>query len=180
MRQPVWITDLCFLDPKGDHSKILVGTGHHQLRLYDVRNGSGSKSKSACDRPCMNAVLGENPIKSVCSSGDGHIVYYADSVGHIGRFDLRNQKTVNVYKGPAGSVTGLTASGSRVAAVGLDRFLHVWDANRAEALQKVYLKQKLSCILIDEEFACEVVAGEKREYEGDNDDLFKRMEKVAR
>jgi ribosome biogenesis protein NSA1 len=195
MREPVWITDLCFLDKKGDHSKIVVGTGKHQLRMYDVRNGSGSKSKSSNDRPCMNVVVrepqsctnrGANPIRQICSSGDGNIVYFADSVGQVGQFDLRNQKTVNVYKGPAGSVTGLTSFGNRIAAVGLDRFLHVWDATKGAVVQKVYLKQKLSCVLIDEEFVAASVAGEKREAEeeeetrDDNDDIFSRMEKAVR
>jgi hypothetical protein len=69
--------------------------------------------------------------------------------------------------------------GNRVAAAGLDRFLHVWDVNRAKELQKIYLKQRMSAILIDEEFVSEV-AGEKREAEEGNDDIFSRMEKAVR
>lgn len=70
MRQPVWITDLQFLDPIGDHNKIVVGTGYGQIRLYDIKNGNGSKNKRDENRPCFNITVGEFPIKSLAVCPD--------------------------------------------------------------------------------------------------------------
>lgn len=70
LQQPVWITDMKFLDPTGDPSKIIVGTGHHQLRLYDIKAGSGSKNKRHTNRPIFNVEVGKYPIKSLSVSPD--------------------------------------------------------------------------------------------------------------
>ncbi|KAL3900653.1 MAG: hypothetical protein SGCHY_001185 [Lobulomycetales sp.] len=189
LRQPVWVTDLCFLDPMGDHSKILAGTGHHQLRLYDARTDSGDskgkKSPGNRNRPTMNISVGENPVKSVCSMpGNDAYAFFADSIGHVGRVDLRNQKIVNSYKGPTGSISQVSVFDGQLAAVGLDRFLHVWNVeNSANPTHKMYLKQKMSCLLIDSEFSPSPI--EKRELDEDgekegNDDIFSKMMRVEK
>lgn len=60
---------------------------------------------------------------------------------------------MGVYKGPSGSIRSLAAhhSGDYLVAVGLDRHATVFNTNKrrtAKTLCKVYLKQKLNCVLM--------------------------------
>ena len=61
MRVPVWITDIEFSNDTSEQTKIVVGTGHHQVRVYDPRSQK---------RPVVDVEWHEHPITAVSVSSD--------------------------------------------------------------------------------------------------------------
>ena len=53
---PVWVTDIGFLPNQGSQSKITVGTGYHQVRLYDTKTQR---------RPVLSVDFAESPISAL-------------------------------------------------------------------------------------------------------------------
>ena len=78
--------------------------------------------------------------------------------GRLALFDFRNGRgdkgLVRKYKGFVGGVRSLDAmrDGPHFAAVGLDRFLRVYDVNGKSPVQRMYLKSRLNCVLLAANF----------------------------
>jgi ribosome biogenesis protein NSA1 len=54
------------------------------------------------------------------------------------------------YKGCVGSVRSIHSLRDKpfFAAAGLDRFLRIFDIGKQKAVQKMYLKSRLNCVLV--------------------------------
>ena len=93
-------------------------------------------------------------------------------------FDARNQKVAGVYKGACGTLTSIVSCKNKpyVVGVGLDRFLRVWHRDSRKMIASVYLKTRMSGVLIDEEFEDQVEACLKRSAD---DALWDEMEEVV-
>lgn len=61
LQVPIWVCDLGFLPSQGSHSKVVVGTGYHQVRLYDTK---------AQRRPVLSLDFGESPISALAVTDD--------------------------------------------------------------------------------------------------------------
>lgn len=141
LRVPVWIADLVFLDPQ-DPRTIVTGTGYKQIRVYDTR---------VKRRPILNVDFGEKAVRSMEVMGDGRSVLLSDTIGNLTVFDTRAAKTTGSYRGFSGTVTDMDVTQSSVASVSLDRHARIHQAHGSRRLvHKVYLKQRLSAILLDD------------------------------
>ena len=56
LQVPIWVTDFGFLSSQGSLPRIVVGTGYHQVRLYDTK---------VQRRPVLNFDFGEMPIAAL-------------------------------------------------------------------------------------------------------------------
>lgn len=56
LRVPIFVTDIGFLSSAGSLPKIVVGTAHHKLQLYDLK---------AQKRPVLDISYKESPIKCI-------------------------------------------------------------------------------------------------------------------
>eukprot|EP00536_Pseudo-nitzschia_multiseries_P018911 jgi/Psemu1/57942/gm1.57942_g len=175
LQQPVWPTAIRFLDEGSSSSPspsnvMAVGTAYKQVRLYDVRESSGTR------RPTSLTPEGllEYRVTCLCQVGE-HELVVGDAAGDIHTLDLRRllvrnrndskgpahahnahnahahaNRDMARYAGPAGSVRQLQKHPTlpRLVAVGLDRMVRVYDTTTREQLDCVYLKQRLNCLLI--------------------------------
>ncbi|XP_053544839.1 WD repeat-containing protein 74 [Bombina bombina] len=152
LRVPVWIRDLDFIPGS---EKVITGTSHHQVRIYDPSTRQR--------RPVLEVLFGEDPITALSVTPDGRSVVVGNSHGNMGVIDLRKGSLLRCLKGSAGSVRSIQchASLSLVATCGLDRFLRIHNYADKELLHKVYLKSRLNCLLFSSQ--------EKWEEENDTD-----------
>ncbi|CAH0474176.1 unnamed protein product [Peronospora belbahrii] len=143
MRVPVWIKDLQFLSVPGNSNghRVIVGTGHRHVRIYD------SNTKRRPVQQLEN--FGENPIQSLCASPDETRVYIGDTAGNLDILDLRTLKHMGRCTGPVGSIRDLACHPTLpyIAAVGLDRMVHVFDVNTRKYRHTIYAKQRLNSVL---------------------------------
>ena len=113
----------------------------------------------------MNIEVGSSPLVSmVLGSSDRFFrsayraysseVIFADSHGKVTSFSLEKRVPNGNFVGPTGSVLSLDVSKSggkgRLACVGLDRFLRVFDISTRESICKVYCKTKMTSVLVIE------------------------------
>ncbi|KAL3907428.1 MAG: hypothetical protein SGILL_008880, partial [Bacillariaceae sp.] len=151
LQQPVWPTAIQFLNQ--DCNVMAVGTAYKQVRLYDVRDNSKTR------RPTQTTPEGlfEYRPSTLCQVDDFELVV-GDAAGYIYSVDLRRlgrdlkaaaNRDMGRYVGPAGSVRQLKKHPTlpRLAAVGLDRMLYVYDTKKRKQLHCAYLKQRLNCVL---------------------------------
>lgn len=152
LQQPVWPTAIEFLNQDGN--TMAVGTAYKQVRLYDVRENSKMR------RPTQTTPEGllEYRVTSLCQTSD-HELVVGDGAGYIYSLDLRRlgrdlktaaNKDMGRYVGPAGSVRQLKKHPTlpRLAAVGLDRMLRIYDTKKRLQLDCIYLKQRINCVLM--------------------------------
>jgi ribosome biogenesis protein NSA1 len=140
LRQQVWITDLAFV-PNSGGAELVTGTAWHQVRSYDTR---------ASKKALYSVEVGDHAITCIDVSADGRFIIAGDGSGRLQQLDRRmGGRMVHVYRGMGGSVRGIQAheSSPMLAAVGLDRFLRVYDVHTRAQLHKIYLKQKLNAVL---------------------------------
>ncbi|KAJ3171915.1 WD repeat-containing protein 74 [Geranomyces variabilis] len=173
IRVPVWITDIRFID--SSKNRVIVGTGHHQIRIYDALTAR---------RPIIDIKLGSHPIRALAvtttADGDddaatgGAIAIASDTTGQL--FELAVDivaKTAIVsgkYAGLAGAITdiALPQNTGTVVTVGLDRFVKVFELGGDRTLlSKTYLKGRLTSVLVDDPETAAVVenaeAGDEEE-----------------
>ncbi|KAI9141854.1 WD40-repeat-containing domain protein [Paraphysoderma sedebokerense] len=146
LRQPVHITTMGLIN--NDGTEIVVGTQYHQIRLYDTKRAR---------RPVLNVEHGEFPIRRLVVIPEKREIVFTDTSGILTHFDLATGKPRGVFKGPVGAVKGLYIySSSRsdaptdiyLIAVGLDRWLRIWNVYGSRKLvKKVFLKSRLECVL---------------------------------
>lgn len=141
LRVPIWITAISFLH--GNSSRLVTGTAYRQVRVYDT--------KATDRRPHTSFDMhDEFRVVSICPAGDTGL-YVGDTSGGLHLWDLRMQRRVNTLHGFAGSVRGLCFSeeGGALAAVGLDRYLRVFDTRRNKLAAAAYLKNRLvACAIV--------------------------------
>lgn len=140
---PAYVTALVFLSDK-DHRKFVVGTGYHQIRLYDTTG--------AQRRPVLMFDFGESPIKSIAPDGDGNTVYVGTGSGDLACFDMRTGQNVGGFKGKiAGSVRSVVRHPTLplVASCGLDRYLRIHHAKTRQLLAMLFLKQQLVSVVFE-------------------------------
>ncbi|GMF39792.1 unnamed protein product [Phytophthora fragariaefolia] len=143
MRVPVWVKDMRFLSTPGSSNghRAIVGTGHRHVRIYD------SNTKRRPVQQLDN--FGENPIQSLCVSPDETRVYVGDTAGNLDILDLRTLKHMGRCTGPVGSIRDIACHPTLpyIAAVGLDRMVHVFDVNTRKYRHTIYAKQRLNSVL---------------------------------
>ncbi|TMW68939.1 hypothetical protein Poli38472_001095 [Pythium oligandrum] len=166
MRVPVWVKDLHFLSQGSSNGhRVVVGTGHRHLRLYDTNTKR---------RPVQQIEFGEYPINAMCVSPDETRVFVADTTGCLDIFDLRMLRHMGRLTGPNGAIRDIACHPTLpyVAAVGLDRFVHVFDVNTRKYQHMIYAKQRLNAVLFCNDGVKDVVDPERaskrrKEHHGD-------------
>ncbi|KAG0170236.1 WD repeat-containing protein 74 [Apophysomyces sp. BC1015] len=178
LQQPVWIRDLQFMSE--DANKVVVGTHYHQIRLYDAKAGR---------RPVLDVEIGKHPITSVHVGKDYNQVLFTDTVSSVGAVDIRTGKLVARYKGFQGAARDVfvtpqpTFSSSSsdkapmLVSVSIDRFLRVHEMTSSyrKLEHKAYLKQRLTCVLADEDFELPKPEGKE---DNEDEEIWASMEKV--
>ena len=144
LRVPIWITDLCF----PDQDQVAVVSKHGHVRLYDLKGNQR--------RPIMNLTWEEEALSAITATPNPNEVMVGTTTGHISQYDLRmtHKGLKRKYRGCTGAIRSLDCHPTRpvFAAVGLDRFLRVFDINKPKPIQKMYLKSKLNHVLMSQDF----------------------------
>ncbi|XP_065920476.1 WD repeat-containing protein 74-like [Dysidea avara] len=140
LRVPVWVTQVCFVPETGDQPTVAVGTGYHQVRLYDTRKQR---------RPLYTQEFGETPITALDVTPDSRYIIIGNGAGVMGKLDLRVGKVLNTYKGATGSIRCVKCHHTLpvVAACGLDRFVRIYNLEDKKLLNKIYTKLHSNCLL---------------------------------
>lgn len=140
-------------------------------------------------RPVLEAEFGEYPLTALSLPAAGDTVVVANSHGQIALLDLRRGAVRGCLKGAAGAVRELQCHAAlpTVASCGLDRFLSVHDLDDRQLQHKVYLKSRLSCLLVSSRAPQDAGAAAAREDEGpevkqeeagSDEELWDHMERV--
>lgn len=61
LQVPVWVTEIGFLPCTNTQPTVAVGTGYHQLRLYDTK---------AQKRPVLSVEFEDSPISAMAVTGN--------------------------------------------------------------------------------------------------------------
>ncbi|KAI9285855.1 WD40-repeat-containing domain protein [Umbelopsis sp. AD052] len=170
LRVPVWITDLQFVDDEAN--QLAIGTHYHQIRVYDIKTAR---------RPVLDVEVGNKPIKRISVGINDDQILYADTTNDLGAIDLKSGKTMAQYKGLTGAATAFcTATDNEnnskiVVSVSLDRFLRIHETTsiHRKLLNKAYLKQRLTAVLVDEDHYVEEPA--KKDADEEDDALWNTL-----
>ena len=163
---PVWVSGLQF-DPTAEGRVVAMCTGYvesrlrGEVRLYDIRSGQRRPTQRAI-APMMGGGLSaaaatgcEEAMRSVCITPDGRYAIVGSNGGQMARLDMRmGLKRLSGYKGAAGSIRQITVHPTLplVVAASLDRHVRCYDLEgKGEPVKKVYLKQRLSALLLSSE-----------------------------
>ncbi|GAB5585656.1 Ribosome bioproteinsis protein nsa1 (NOP7-associated protein 1) [Umbelopsis nana] len=168
LRVPVWITDLTFINDEA--TRIAIGTHYHQIRVYDTK---------AARRPVLDVEIGKTPIKRISVGINDDQILYADTTNHLGAVEVKAGKVVAQYKGLTGAAAAFCTATQKdnnekfVASVSLDRFLRVHETAsiHRKLIDKAYLKQRLTTILVDEDYEVEKPPTEEQE----DDEIWNSM-----
>ena len=152
---PVWVNALAHVP--AEPNWIVMGTGYVQnrlqgeVRIYDV---------AAKRRPVARKAgsVGEEAVRSVAITPDARYILAASVAGTISRLDVRmNLKMVGAYHGTSGSVRSIHVHPTKplVVVASLDRHVRMYKLEGgirgAPFVHKVYLKQRLSAMLLSSE-----------------------------
>ncbi|KAJ3049911.1 WD repeat-containing protein 74 [Rhizophlyctis rosea] len=174
LRVPVWITHLEWLKGGNDAARILVGTGHHQIRIYDT-------TPKTARRPIFNVDMGEYPVRALAVTPDMSQAIFSDTKGAMTAIDLKTGTLAGAFKSIAGAVTDIKVCEKQkhVVTVGMDRFLRIFElAGSRKVLKKVYLKQRMTSLLLDEDYVDEEAVNGDGEKGGEDDDLWEQIPAV--
>lgn len=112
-------------------------------------------------------------------------------MGTVGTIDIRTGKRAAQYKGFTGACTALATAPQPefeeennnskeqfVISTSLDRFLRIHETSTVyrNIVEKNYLKQRLTCLLVDQDFVYPLP--KSSEEEEDDEDLWESMEVV--
>eukprot|EP00794_Sanderia_malayensis_P006108 gene6108-6812_t len=170
LRQPVWITDVAFLNgDSGANSRILTSTGDHHIKIYDPQ-----KQK----RPVIDIKWNEYPITCLSIANDENTIVVGNTAGYMASFDLRTLSQIGSFKGIAGSIRSIECHTKQdfVACCGLDRFLRLYNVSTRELIRKVYLKSQLNCILLSKFCYEEKPSPDLNSEKADNSESVKKMD----
>lgn len=78
---------------------------------------------------------------------------FSDTIGNLTLVNLKDGNVARNFKSIAGAVTSIQALSSRpwIVCGGLDRFLRIFDVGKGSLVKGLYLKQRLSQVLVLEE-----------------------------
>ncbi|RIA86705.1 WD40-repeat-containing domain protein [Glomus cerebriforme] len=161
LRVPVWITDLQFLNDQ-ETTKL--------IRIYDTK---------VKRRPVSDFNIGDNPVVSLIVGRNSNEIFFTDTIGNVFSVDMRTGKILGQFKGFAGSVTSLAVAteSSLLATVAMDRFLRIHEIGASRKLiNKVYLKQRLTYMVVDESEGDNKQELEK--YDSEEEKIWENMEEV--
>lgn len=174
LQHPVWPTSILFFDGS---SVMAVGTGYKEVRLYDVRENSKIR------RPSVATPEGlfDYRVTSLCQVDDNRLVV-GDAGGSIYDLDIRtldrnpkrtDNNNIGRYVGPGGSVRQLKKHPTlpRLAAVGLDRMLRIYDTTTRKQLDNIYMVQRLNCVLFSNDDTWESGKLDRNHVEEDDSDI---------
>lgn len=141
LRVPVWISDLQFLESYNGRWRIATCTRFRHVRIYDT-----SRSR----RPILSVEIGESPLVSLVVSNEDELIL-SDSHSGVCAFSISQKRVTHLFKGAAGSAISLAIGASEhgpvLAAVGLDRYLRVYDVQTRRQIGKVFLKTKMTGVV---------------------------------
>jgi ribosome biogenesis protein NSA1 len=174
LQQPVWPTAICFLGQ--DSNTMAVGTAYKEVRLYDIRESTKVRRPTAV----TPEGLFEYRVTSLCPLGPANTscdLVVGDAAGFLYQLDLRKlgkdrkvqaHKDLSRFVGPGGSVRQIQLHPTlpRMAVVGLDRMLRIFDTNTRKQVDCVYLKQRLNSVLFHTDDDWDI-AKEITQYESD-------------
>jgi len=177
LRQEVWVSDIAWLCP----NTVGVCSRHGEMRRYDVREG-GAQRRPVAELVWVEESKGEGRVANtaIAALGEQQVIV-GTSRGKLGLWDWRSGQgykgLVRKYGGCVGAVKEISTQpgNQHFAAVGLDRFLRVWEHGRGGKLakHKIYLKSRLNCVLLTSGFDPDAVrkeeAGVKNSNEGEVD-----------
>uniref|UniRef100_A0A8C3V3D3 WD repeat domain 74 n=1 Tax=Catharus ustulatus TaxID=91951 RepID=A0A8C3V3D3_CATUS len=169
LRVPVWERDLQFLPGS---QRVVTCTGHGQVRLYDPSTPQR--------RPVLDAAVGEAPLTALALIPGDTSVVVGSARGDVAVIDLRKGRVLRALKGFAGGVRGLQCHPRLplVASVGLDRFLRVHQLRDGRLRDKVYLKSRLTCVLLSTHLDWEEPPPQKEVKDEEGDELWDALESV--
>ncbi|CAO3570008.1 unnamed protein product [Mortierella alpina] len=164
LRVPVWNTDLLFLS-QYDFTRVVAGTRFHQIRVYDTKNGAR--------RPVVDVEVGEMPVVAMSNGKDASEVVFSDTVTNVYSVDTLTGAIIGQYKGFTGVATALATfipfegeEATHLVSVAMDRCLRVHEMTQTrKLLHKVYLKQRMTAVVVGEYSPAEPVEDED---EGEN------------
>jgi len=166
LRQEVWVSDIAWLCP----NTVGVCSRHGEIRRYDVREG-GTQRRPVAELVWVEESKGEGRVANtaIAPLGEQEAIV-GTSRGKLGLWDWRSGQgykgLVRKYGGCVGAVKEIsTQPGNKhFAAVGLDRFLRVWEHGRGGKLakHKIYLKSRLNCVLLTSDFDPDAVRKEEQ------------------
>ncbi|OUM60874.1 hypothetical protein PIROE2DRAFT_13284 [Piromyces sp. E2] len=170
LRVPVWVTCMQWLDDN-DTTKIIIGTGHHHIRVYDTKKAR---------RPILSVEIGEYPIRSLTLNKDRSQAIFSDTVGTVTAVDVKTGKALGTFKGFAGSVSDVWANPEDdiLATVALDRHLRVFSTLGKRPLLH---KTRINCVLGDLTFIDTSANKEENEgktEENQEEDIWDNMKLV--
>ncbi|KAI3641948.1 hypothetical protein MIR68_000058 [Amoeboaphelidium protococcarum] len=200
MRVPLHHAAVKFM-PNSDQ-EIVTCTLQGTVKLYDMR-------QDRC--PVLTEAIGGKDIalkklSIVGGNNNSHPhnerreILVCDNVGDVYHYDLGERRVIGKLKGSAGAIydaqTFTDSSDNqklKVATVGLDRFLRVYDLKSRTLLHKVYMKQRMNQVItiIDltstqneqksKDCVDRDIDGSEYQYSdlgSDNDDVWKQLEVV--
>ncbi|KAI9321711.1 WD40-repeat-containing domain protein, partial [Dichotomocladium elegans] len=172
---PIWIRDLQFVNDKG--TKIATATHYHQIRLYDTE---GQQRRPVRDVD----VGGKVPLTCLRVGKDPNQLVYTDTMNTMRFLDLTTGRPLAQFKGLTGAATDVALTSGKnpedtmLVSVSVDRFLRVHETKTTERKceHSIYLKQRLTCVLIDEDRAEE--DEEEEEEDEEEQAMWEAMETV--
>jgi hypothetical protein len=183
LRVPIWVVALSFMQPAvntGSDAQFVTGTGYRHVRLYDVKASqqpvvsieTNKEHRVTTVQPMLHHISRRTKDPTPTPASDSSdslqtpvevVVGYSSGITEL--WDLRMQRRVKTLRGASGSIRSstLSASGTAVANVGLDRFLRVYDVKAVKSsthaagyerstriVHSCYLKSRLnSCLLLE-------------------------------
>lgn len=159
LRIPVWVSDVSFIST----TSLVTCSRHGHIRLYDTRSGKR--------RPVLQLEWMEKGEMEACTaiaaSNDENQVIVGSSQGKLALWDFRKGKgdkgLFRKYKGCVGAIKDIGTAGRYFSTAGLDRFLRIYDVKNKRPIQKMYLKSRLNCVLMNKDFDPEKAMKEKKE-----------------
>ena len=151
LRVPVWVSDICF--PDVNSSQLLSYVNRHgHVRLYDTRAGKGGAQR----RPIMELEYPDQSLTAISATGHDKQVLVGTSSGQLAMFDFRQEKKglTRKYKGSVGGIRSIACNRDNgyFAAVGLDKFVRIYNVNSKSSVNKMYLKSRLNQVLLSDNF----------------------------
>ena len=103
----------------------------------------------------------EECLTAVSSTPLSHEIIVGTATGFIGQYDLRmsHKGLRSKYRGCTGGIRSINCHKkyNYFAAVGLDRFLRIFDINQPKPVHKMYLKSRLNHVLLSKDFVPEAL-----------------------
>ncbi|CAO3646250.1 unnamed protein product [Cunninghamella blakesleeana] len=179
LQQPVWIHDLQFMNEDG--SQIALSTHHHQIRLYDFKKAR---------RPVINTEIGKKPLTTLSIGQDFDHVVFTDTMNDVGFFNIKTEKLAGQLKGFSGAAKATQISpmpnlkseknqeeNPIIVSVSLDRFLRIHELKtRLKVMEhKIYLKQRLTSLLIDSDYIVDTIQKQQQE---EDDELWNNLDTI--